>query len=169
MVYIIIGSIGSGKSSVAKLLAQKLNYKYVELDELALAKTGFKSVDQALNLSPTKLKESELAVSKELSTQDNLVVVFGGSMVFNRLNFDYFKEAKHEVMTIYIETSLQQQVSRLLQNHPDLQSQESKIRENLKVLNEERAYLFQALSNKKISSTNLTPEQIVNEIISTSK
>lgn len=165
MLYILIGSIGSGKTTIGKLLAQKLDYKFLELDELALSKTGYSSVTEALKHSPTKLAEGELAASKELSVQDNLVLAFGGSTIFNQLNFDYFKENHRPVKIIFLEIDLQTQLDRILSKHPHLQDDEIKIQENLQQMNDKRNYLCQIIADKTVSTSNKNPDQIVEEIL----
>lgn len=165
MIYIIIGSIGSGKTTVAKLLASKLNYKFVELDHLALLKAGYSSVSEATKNSPTKLKESELAVSKELSVQDDLVIVFGGSAIFNQLNFDYFDENNKAKKVVYLTVDHKNQLERILSKHPELKSDETKVANNLLKMNKERDLLCELIADVKITTDTSTPDEVVENIL----
>jgi shikimate kinase len=168
MIYILIGSIGSGKTTTARQLATKLNYEFVELDEVALAKTGYKTVAQAISKNPTKLKEAELESSKELSTKDNLVVVLGGESIFNRLNFDYFNVNSNKKCIVYLEVDLKTQLERILSKHSKLESEKDKIVENLKKMNLERDFLSNQICDIKISTSSLNTDSIVEKIIKVS-
>ena len=46
MIVLLLGLMGSGKTSSGRLLAQKLELKFVEMDLLILEKTGFNSVSE---------------------------------------------------------------------------------------------------------------------------
>lgn len=166
MLYILIGSIGSGKTTIGKKLAEKLSYNFIELDEIALSKTGYLSVTEALEQSATKLSESELATSKELSVQDNLVLAFGGSTIFNQLNFDYFKENNRPVKIVFLDIDVPSQLERILSKHPHLKDDELKIAENLEQMNTKRTFLCKLLADQTIHTSNKTPDQIIDEIVS---
>lgn len=165
MICIIIGTIGSGKSTTAQNLAKKLDYKYIEVDELALSKTGFKTVSQALESSPTRLAESQLQISKQLSQEDNLVAVYGGGAVLNRLNFEYYKENCHNYKIIYLQVDLEIQLTRIFNKNPELENQSDKIRQNLMVMNQERELISAQICDFKIDTSNQSPDSIIDAIM----
>ena len=165
MIYLIIGSIGSGKTTTAKQLATKLDYEFIELDEMALSKTGYKTASEAISKSPLKLKEAELESCKELSTKDNIVVVLGGSSVFNRLNFDYFSENAKKKCVVYLEVDLKTQLERILSKHSKLITDKDKVEENLKKMNLERDFLSNQVCDLKISTTDFNTSKVIEKII----
>jgi shikimate kinase len=58
MLYLLIGILGSGKSRVGKLLAKKLGYEFVEMEELILENIDFKTVHEVYDYRPSIVKRS---------------------------------------------------------------------------------------------------------------
>src|SRR5690606_10026858 len=121
MVILLVGILGAGKSSIGTLLAQELGYKCIELDDYILAKTSFKSVKEAYQEGKSVWKEKELEATKELSKQDNIVVVCGGAMVENNLNILYFQEHSKELTIIYLQTRPKKLTERLVRLYGEFQ------------------------------------------------
>ncbi len=89
----LIGFMGTGKTAVGKVLAEKLGRKFVELDSLIEQKAG-KSIPQIFQQDgePT-FRELEIEVTKEISTGKNLVIACGGGIVLNKINIDRLKSS----------------------------------------------------------------------------
>jgi len=165
MIYLLIGPIGVGKSTIGQLLAKELNYEFVELDKIALFKSGYDTIQEALQLSPTKFKESELQASKELSTKENVVIACGGAVVLNQLNFDYFKENGKQVEIIYLKTHNQVQFNRLHEKHKFEKGLHNKIQTNIEKTNQEREYLYNFFADKIIDTTEKSLISVVSEAV----
>lgn len=99
---LIIGTVGSGKSSIGLTLATMLKMKIVELDELVLEQTGYLSIEEVYKERYSLWKECELEVSKDVSLEDNTVFICGGGFVENELNILYFKEHSKKLCIFYI-------------------------------------------------------------------
>jgi shikimate kinase len=93
MKIILIGFMGSGKSTVGKILSDLLGIAQVEMDEEVLQKTNSLHMDEVFEKGgELLLRETEIAIAKELVLQDNLVISTGGGVVLNKIVLDYLKQ-----------------------------------------------------------------------------
>src|SRR3989344_8595530 len=78
----LIGMPGSGKSTVGKILAEKLSYQFIDLDKLILEKEG-KSHDRILaEKGEQALKKTEERLTLELNIAKTIFAP-GGSIVYS--------------------------------------------------------------------------------------
>lgn len=85
MKIVLIGFMGSGKTSVAKELAKKLDLQSIDMDELILISSGFKSINEIFEKKGEKsFRAMELVVAKKLADADNIVISTGGGVVMSK-------------------------------------------------------------------------------------
>ena len=90
MKIVLIGFMGTGKTTVAPILAAKLGLEVVEMDDLIVAKAGAKSIEEIFKSGgETEFRELEMAVSQNLADHDNLVISTGGGVVTSKASMDY--------------------------------------------------------------------------------
>ncbi len=99
---LLFGMMGSGKSSVGKLLAEKLGYRFIELDKLILNHTGYESVQAVFADKISIWKEAELELCKDLCSSDKQVIACGGGFLDNELNLTYFAESRVDYKAVYL-------------------------------------------------------------------
>ncbi len=108
---ILIGFMGSGKSSLAELLSRKMHHKHIETDELVLAISKRKSIKDIFSLDgELQFRELEIKVAKKMSNINNCIISTGGGMVMNKICIDYLKK---QGKVIYLETSFEEIERRL--------------------------------------------------------
>src|ERR1700689_4576876 len=89
---VLIGFIGSGKSTIAPLLAKKLEKNFVDMDQLIEQKTGM-GIDKIFATGgEIAFREAEIAVAKELHNKDNCVISTGGGVIMNEIIIEYLRE-----------------------------------------------------------------------------
>ena len=92
MKLILIGFMGSGKSSVGRTLAKKLQLELVELDRLVLKSSGRKSIKEIFERDgETRFRELEIAQAKKLKNKNQAVIATGGGVVLNRIILDWLR------------------------------------------------------------------------------
>ncbi|MBP6944729.1 hypothetical protein KBD61_00545 [Patescibacteria group bacterium] len=89
---LLLGIIGSGKTSVGQRLAELLTYQFMELDEVVLAHGGGAVGEDPYVHNQVYWSECELEVSKDISLDTKQVIATGGGFAENNLNILYFKE-----------------------------------------------------------------------------
>ena len=98
----LIGFMGSGKSTVGKILARKLDMEFVDTDSIIedLFKTPIN--DYFNFLGEDKFRETERKTLEEVIKHDNLVVSTGGGLPCFNNNIDIMNE---HGLTIYLKLS----------------------------------------------------------------
>jgi shikimate kinase len=93
MKIVLIGFMGSGKTSVTKELSRLLSWPILEMDEMVYQKTNAKTMHEVFAIGgELLLRETEIAIAKEHSQADKLVVSTGAGVIMNKINVDYFKQ-----------------------------------------------------------------------------
>ena len=88
----LIGFMGTGKSAVGKILAERLNKKFIELDSLIERKAG-KPIPEIFGQDgEVSFRELEIEITKEVSGNRNQVIACGGGIVLNKINIDRLKK-----------------------------------------------------------------------------
>ncbi|MDA8234986.1 MAG: shikimate kinase [Clostridia bacterium] len=82
----LIGFMGTGKTSVAKRVAKELDFKYVDTDEEVERVVGMSVPEIFQNFGETRFRSEEAAAVKRLATEDNQVIATGGGVVLNPEN-----------------------------------------------------------------------------------
>lgn len=99
MKIILIGFMGSGKSSVAKKLGHLLKLPILEMDELVFQKTNTKNMDEVFTKGgELLLRETEIAIGQEYASTDNIVISTGAGVVLNKIILDYFKKNDGKIL-----------------------------------------------------------------------
>ena len=85
----LIGMMGSGKSTVGKILAEKMELLFIDLDS-EIEKTGGKSVSEIFNQDgEDHFRKLE---SEELKQYSESVVACGGGIILDEENRQYINE-----------------------------------------------------------------------------
>ncbi len=106
---VLIGMPGTGKSVVGRALAQRLDYTFVDMDDLIVEATG-KTLPEILREDGLeKFFKIEEKVGMELD-RANTVVSTGGSMV---LYEDAMEHLKENSVIVWLETPLSQIMERM--------------------------------------------------------
>ncbi|MBN1369309.1 MAG: shikimate dehydrogenase, partial [Dehalococcoidaceae bacterium] len=89
----LIGFMGSGKTTVAKILAEITGKRLVELDRVIEINAGASIPEIFARKGETGFREIEIESVKEISSGRNQVISCGGGVVLNKINMDRLKES----------------------------------------------------------------------------
>ncbi|MCF7869986.1 MAG: shikimate kinase [Candidatus Omnitrophica bacterium] len=84
----LVGFMGTGKTAVGKVLADKLSKRFVEMDQLIEKRENKKIKDIFAENGQDYFRKLENQLLKKLSSQSDLVVSCGGGAVCNQDNLD---------------------------------------------------------------------------------
>lgn len=87
----LVGFMGTGKTTVGKILANKLSRKFVEMDQIIEQQQGKKITDIFVKEGEEHFRKLEKDLLKELSVQSDLVVSCGGGLVCDQENLKILK------------------------------------------------------------------------------
>lgn len=112
MKIILIGFMGSGKSSIAKKLSSLLQFSIVEMDELVIQKTHTKNIHEVFEKGgELLLRETEIAIAKGYTYLEKAVISTGGGVILNKIVLDYFRERNGKIF--FLDASFQTIAKRL--------------------------------------------------------
>jgi shikimate kinase len=83
---ILTGFMGTGKSSVGKILAERLGCRFIDLDELVVAGSGLTIIEIFARHGEQHFRALESEMLKRLESERGLVVSTGGGAVVNPEN-----------------------------------------------------------------------------------
>jgi shikimate kinase len=155
----LVGFMGSGKSTVGKILAEKLNMNFIDIDKLIEEKEGMKIKDIFEQKGESYFRELERKQIEAIVNQEGLVVSTGGGLGANLDNMNLMKKNGN---VVWLDVSLNTVLDRLKndQDRPLLKQPTEKIKQ----LFEERRNVYR-LANIRINADKKTPSQIVEEIL----
>jgi shikimate kinase len=90
---IFTGFMATGKTVTAKLLAEKLNMKYIVIDSLIEEKENSAISDIFEKKGEAYFRNLETEIIKEVTAGDNLVIDTGGGAIIKQENFDLLTES----------------------------------------------------------------------------
>ena len=158
----LIGFMGTGKTTVGRILATKLGKEFIELDSLIEQKAG-KSIPEIFRQDgEIGFRELEIEMVKEISDKKNAVIACGGGIVLNKINIDRLRKeciiayltASQEV--ILKRTSLDKNERPLLK----VTDQVSEVNELLKF----RQPFYESAADITIDTSNLNTESVAEQI-----
>lgn len=99
----LVGMMGSGKTTVGKIIAEVLGYSFFDSDKLVEQAVGLSSVAQIFKEhSEAFFRDSESEVLRDLSSMHRLVVATGGGAVIRPVNWKYMKQG----VTVWLDVPL---------------------------------------------------------------
>ena len=158
---VLCGFMGTGKSTVGRMLARQLHLTFVDMDAVIEARAGKPIARIFAEEGEPHFRALERALAQELAAQPRLVVATGGGIVLNPDNLRNFGRtglvvclsASPEV--IYARTAHAQ--------HRPLIEQDDKFKRIVELLAQRRA-LYAAIPHQ-IDTTTLTPQEIAAQVL----
>lgn len=103
MKMILIGFMGAGKTSVAKVLGKKLKLEVIDMDDLALKQSKRKSINEIFEKDgEAKFRKIEFEVANDISGRDNVIIATGGGVV---VNDSLMNKLKLNGLTVYLKNN----------------------------------------------------------------
>ncbi len=91
---VLTGFMGTGKSTVGRLLAEVLGYEFVDTDDLIVSRHG--PIDELFaTQGEPAFRAIERGVTLELAEQTGLVIGTGGGLMVDRANADALERTGH--------------------------------------------------------------------------
>lgn len=88
---VLIGMPGSGKSTVGRILAEKLNMKYVDTDDLIKKSEGYKISEIFKRVGESGFRELEASAVADAAAKAHCVIATGGGAILKEKNISALK------------------------------------------------------------------------------
>ncbi|WP_457640956.1 shikimate kinase [Persephonella sp.] len=155
----LVGFMGSGKSTIGKLLAKETGYRFVDIDK-EIEKNEDMSIKEIFSSKGEKyFRDLEKKMIKNFVEKKGFIVSTGGGLGADKENMELMKK---KGVVIWLDVSLDTVLKRCGEdeNRPLLK----KSRNDLEKLFEKRKQIY-ASADIHIDVNNKTPDQIVKEIL----
>lgn len=154
---VLIGMPSAGKTTIGKMLEEKLGKEFFDLDDMIIAKAG-KSIPEIFQESgETGFRAIETEVAIEASKMNNKIIATGGGVVKHKVNMDFLRL---NGITIFIDRD----IDKLISSDPNRPLSSSK--QALQQMYKERYPLYQKYA-AYIAVNNANIEETVDDIVNT--
>ncbi len=114
MIVVLIGYMASGKSTLGKMLAEKLNYKFVDLDDYIEEIEKMTVSDIFKNKGEIYFRKQESFYLQEmLNTKNDIILSVGGGTPCFGNNMETILSAKN-LKSVYLKASIPKLVKKLI-------------------------------------------------------
>ena len=159
---VLVGPMGSGKTSVGRRLACVLKRDFFDSDFEIVARTGV-AIDHIFDVEGEEgFRNRETSMLADLCEISNIVIATGGGIVIKPENRELLKRNS---FVVYLSSSVEQLVARTARSKSRPLLERSTNREQtIKDILEAREPLYQEVANVVIDTTGKKLYAIINEI-----
>lgn len=158
----LVGPMGAGKSTVGKLLAEKLHYRFVDSDHEIEARTGA-TIPMIFDIEGEHgFRLREAAVVDELSARDEVVLATGGGVVETEVNRQHLRSRG---FVVYLKSPVESLIQRTKhdRNRPLLQTKNPA--QVLRDLMKRREPWYLEMADLVIETQQVPVHRVVKQII----
>lgn len=163
---ILAGFMGSGKTEVGRLLAERLGVRFIDTDAVIESRAGMKVAEIFDRLGEARFRQMESDLCRELAPTDGAVVSTGGGML---IDADNFRRLSDIGTVVLLECAVDTTIERLRggRSRPLLAGEDTNdlLRQRIESLLAQRRPTFDRIPIC-IETTDRRPEEVVDEIVS---
>jgi len=158
----LIGFMATGKSTVGRMLADRLGYRFVDTDEEIVRRTGLEIAELFASDGGTAFRAIEKSVVADASASENTVISCGGGVALDQGNVEALRSTSMLVLlTASVDEILDRvkgDISRPLLNGGDREK-------TVTVRLEERTTLYLKAADNVVDTTGLTLREVAERVI----
>lgn len=158
----LIGPMGAGKTTIGKLLAQKLGYVFFDSDQEIESASGVPLTWIFDYEGEEGFRAREAKVIKQLTQKSGIVLSTGGGSIISVKNRAYLSQRGH---VVYLAVDLETQLQRLRKSQTRPLLKKAKPELILKKLMEEREAFYLEIADFTVDTTHHSVPAILNKII----
>jgi shikimate kinase len=160
---VLIGPRGSGKTTVAKQLAQHLQLQLISMDTIITNRAGMTIPALVRRYGWNRFRDLESAVAADLADCDHCIIDTGGGVVLRDLNTVYLKRNALVILLIADPATL---INRIKEDRmrPALTPNNS-FTEEMETILTARQPLYEAAADYIIDTSTHSIEQVVDDIL----
>ncbi len=108
----LIGFMGTGKSSIGRIIARKLNWNFFDIDQLVVAQTGAEIAEIFAAEGEDFFRDSEMAALRSRADESRQIIATGGGIVLRAENVSLLRSMSFVVWLTASEEVIFERVSR---------------------------------------------------------
>ena len=160
---VLVGPMGSGKTTVGRCLAKKLKVDFIDTDHEIIDKTGV-NIDHIFDVEGEEgFRKRESKTLKELCKKSNIVIATGGGAIILEENRSIIKEADS---VIYLSSSVDQILRRTAKSktRPLLENSTNR-RQTISNIIDSRDLLYKEVATIIIDTNGKKLNEVIKEIL----
>jgi shikimate kinase/nucleoside-diphosphate-sugar epimerase len=154
---VIIGLMGSGKSTVGKMVAHSLGFTFVDTDHLITEAAGRSIPEIFATEGEAAFRERETAVLRSLAGHQRLVIATGGGIVTQSQNIPLLKKLG---AVVWLDADPANLYKRIAHNHERPLLHTPNPAATLQQIHAERRPLYEAACDWKIATDDLSSQDV---------
>ncbi|MEP6671156.1 MAG: shikimate kinase [Chthoniobacter sp.] len=159
---VFIGFMGSGKTSIGRLVAHRLGFQFIDTDAVVVERAGMQVAEIFARHGEPWFREQETAVLRSLGNLNRAVFSTGGGIVLRPENRELLRELGLVVWLTASEEVIFERVSRN-KKRPLLQTDDP--RATVHELLEQRRPLYEGAAQFTLDSSTLAHDDAANVVI----
>lgn len=160
---ILTGFMGVGKSTVGRLLAERLNRRFVDMDDVLVARFGKPIPAIFAEEGEEAFHVAEARLCQELADEANLVVSTGGGALVNEQSRQAFEATGTVVCLHAAEATILARVAATT-DRPLLPGEEDERRQRVHALLQQRRLAYGAIAYQ-VDTTSLAAVEVADQVI----
>jgi len=158
----IVGPMGSGKSTVGKIISDELFLNFFDTDDEIESRTGA-SIDWIFDLEGEEgFRKRESSILEEMVKQNSIVLSTGGGIIISDSNREMLSSRG---TVFYLSTPISVQLERTSKDKDRPLLKNGDPEEILTRLQKERKDLYESVSDHIIDTENKSSQEVASEII----
>lgn len=162
---VLIGFMGTGKSTVARAVATRLDRPYIDMDMLIEEREGMKISDIFAEKGEPYFRQLERTLTQELSQKENQVIAPGGGIVLNPENVSDFSRTGLVICLVADPETILHRIAS--DTHRPLLERDGDKMQHISDLLEKRRSLYEAIP-LRIDTTRLSAREVADRVIALS-
>jgi len=159
---ILIGPMGSGKSTIGNIIARRLHREFQDSDHFIEERTGV-DIARIFDVEGEQgFRDRETNALNELLSENNRVIATGGGSVLRRQNQQLLKQKGY---IVFLDTTVNQQMQRLQRDKKRPLLQTENPRERLDSLLLERRPIYLDLADLAVKTDKRMARRLAADII----
>tara|TARA_X000000368_G_scaffold132064_1_gene103664 strand:+ start:2953 stop:3456 length:504 start_codon:yes stop_codon:yes gene_type:complete len=159
----IVGPMGSGKSTVGKIISDELFLNFFDTDEEIEVRTGA-SIDWIFDLEGEEgFRKRESGILKEMVQKNSVVLSTGGGIILSEDNRELLSSRG---TVFYLATPISVQIERTAKDKDRPLLKNGDPGQILKELHEKRKHLYESVSDHIVETEDKSSQEVASEIIS---
>ena len=157
----IVGAMGSGKSSVGRLFAQRCQKQFLDTDHEIEndSKLDITTIFEKYGEEEFRKKETKLL--EDLSGVENHIIATGGGIILKQENIDIMKKMG---LIVFLDIDLKTQIQRVKYRKHRPLLKNTDLKKRLKILKSERDPIYNTISDYIIDVSTKDKKTVVEEI-----